>query len=154
MSRPTKYRPEVHLIWLRTLARRGYTLDQMAKELEISKTTLCKWMREDEKLMNAINENRSYVDAMVEDSLYNRAKGCKITEKKTIIYNAKSGNPETRIEITEKEIPPDTTAQIFWLKNRQPEKWRETQHVETNFEDLKPLAEMLKIDKDNGNTDD
>jgi len=40
---------------------------------------------------------------------------------------------------TVKHYPPDTTAAIFWLKNRQPAKWREKQEVETTIKVEQPL---------------
>lgn len=145
-GRKTKYRQEVHLIWLRSLAKKGLTLDQMAKELEIARSTLCKWIKEDPKLSDAVKDGRSYADSAIEDSLFNRAKGMKIVEKKTIITNDSNGNPHTRIEILEKELPPDVTAGIYWLKNRKPKEWRDGYVIETDYEDLRPLADMLKID--------
>ena len=61
--------------------------------------------------------------------------GWKITEKKVI------QNPDgsKRMEITEKEIPPDTTALIFWLKNRRPQEWRDKHEQEITGKDGTPL---------------
>ena len=71
------------------------------------------------------------------------------------VKNADTGEYELTVtkEVT-KEVVPDVTAQIFWLKNRKPTEWRDRKEVENNtkldIEDLTPLAEML-TQKDNAN---
>lgn len=50
---------------------------------------------------------------------------------------------EMLVERKVKEVEPDTTAQIFWLKNRKPDKWRDKQDVQISGE-LK--SEQSKLD--------
>ncbi|MBQ9269964.1 MAG: hypothetical protein IJ206_10685 [Oscillospiraceae bacterium] len=56
----------------------------------------------------------------VEQALLQRALGLTVTETRTEV--TEKGEKTVR---TEKELPPDLSAQVFWLKNRCPEKWRE-----------------------------
>jgi hypothetical protein len=65
-------------------------------------------------------------DARVERSLYNRAVGYSFNSEK--IFCNKDGEV-TRVPIVE-HVPPDVTAQIFWLKNRDPARWRDAWQVE------------------------
>lgn len=66
-------------------------------------------------------------DAVIAQKLFHRAKGYEHPEDK--IFND-SGKP--LVVPTVKHYPPDTTAAIFWLKNRQPKKWRDKQEIDQN----------------------
>ena len=46
------------------------------------------------------------------------------------------------VESKTKEVAPDTTAQIFWLKNRRPDLWRDVQKIEHTGEIKNPFAEL------------
>lgn len=126
MARPSKYNPKYHIPWVRGLAMRGLTVAEIAKEIGVAKSTLCLWVKKDKDLSDALNEGREQSDLKVVQSLYQRALGCKVTERRTIVKTDAGGQsaPE-RIEIVEKEYPPDSTACIYWLKNRDPKRWRD-----------------------------
>lgn len=145
MGRPTKYNPQYHDPWITGLARRGYTADEIAEDLGVAPSTLKKWLKENEALCEAVKHARSVSDTAVETSLYKRATGYKITKRKTVITTDNKGNPmPARIETIEEEIAPDTTACIFWLKNRDPENWRDRQEVAvSNNEWTKALEQAL-----------
>ena len=65
-------------------------------------------------------------DAKVIRSLYERATGYEYEEEKKIIEYDKDGNVKpVKIEKTKKHVPPDVTAQIFWLKNRLRDRWQD-----------------------------
>ena len=92
----------------------------------VSRPTVQNWCKKDPELLAAIKEGKSYADSKVEESLYKRACGFKVTEKRTILTPDENGIPQiSRIEMIEKDIPPDTTAMIFWQKNRRPDLWRD-----------------------------
>lgn len=135
-GRPSKYVSEYHIPWARSLARRGLTVEEIAREIGVAKSTFTKWVSENEELSVALNEGRAIADSKVEDSLYKRALGFTVTEKKTIV----SANPDgtqkpARLEVVEKDIPPDTTACIYWLKNRNPSLWRDQSSISIKTED-------------------
>jgi hypothetical protein len=65
---------------------------------------------------------------MVASKLFHRAIGYEHPEDK--IFN---NNGEEMVVPTIKHYPPDTTAAIFWLKNRQPDKWRDRQEIDNNI---------------------
>ena len=82
-------------------------------------------------------------------SLYKRAVGYKITKKRTIVEaGAKGEQKPARIEICEEELAPDVTACIFWLKNRDPEHWKDKHDVDLSNDDwtnaLKSLTDSYK----------
>lgn len=140
MARPSKYN-DFYVPWVRSLARCGLTVEEIAGEIGVAKSTLCKWVNENEELSDALKEGRSYADAKVEDSLYSRAMGTKVTEKKTIVSSSDGAQKPVRIEVVEKEVPPDVTACIYWLKNRQPGKWRD--RIEVNAPEIESSIESI-----------
>lgn len=121
-------------------ARDGLTDEQIAKNLGISKTSLYKYKEEHIELFELLKKGKEIIDYEVENSLLKKALGFKETIKKAIkIKNVEYENGrrlrETEdIVMVDEEIfvQPDTTAQIFWLKNRRPDKWRDKQVIESN----------------------
>ena len=95
-------------------------------------------------ILAALKKGKEVVDLQVENALLKRALGYEYEEVKE---KYELGDLTERT-VTKKQVIPDTTAQIFWLKNRKPEKWRDKQEVEDNTA-LGKLDEILKGVKDN-----
>ncbi len=119
-------------------ARDGLTDEQIAGKLSISRSTLSEWKKKYPDISDTLKKGKEIADIAVENALYDRALGIKTTVRKAIKVKSVEYNDagrkikeEERIEYGEEEvyIPPDTTAMIFWLKNRLPDKWRERQNV-------------------------
>lgn len=72
------------------------------------------------EISEALKKGKEIVDIQVENALLKRALGYSYTEVMTEESTDGSKHRETV-----KFVPPDTTAQIFWLKNRRPEFWRD-----------------------------
>lgn len=142
MARPTMYIKGVHDKWAESLAIDGLIDVEIAKRMGIAKSTLNKWKREHPEFMDSLKATKEIADSKVKESLYRRAIGYTCKEKKVIVELDNNGNQKpARIETTEKEVLPDTTAQIFWLKNRDPEKWRDRQ---THDVTISPFEELMK----------
>lgn len=138
MARISAYNPDLHPNWVWSLAIQGKTVAEIAKEIGVARSTLNKWISENKELADAINEGRDIADAKVERSLYKRATGYTYKEKKVVQTVDKDGNQKpARVEITEKVVPPDVTAQIFWLKNRKPSKYRDRQDIAVEDTNIK-----------------
>ena len=136
-GRKSLFNPNKHPQQVKELAEQGKTNEQIAEALGISTVTLSTWMHKNPEFLSAIKDGKAYADGEVIDSLFARAKGgIKIKEMKVI------QNPDgtKRKEITEKEVPPDVTAQKFWLMNRQPKIWRDKQVQEITGKDGTPIA--------------
>lgn len=125
-GQPTRYNPEVHVPWAVSLARRGCSSAEIAHAFGVSERTLYRWQNAHEEFCHALKESKSRADEVVVTSLYDRACGRskKIVKKRRDVIDP-NGNKQTLTEVTEETLPPDTTAMIFWLKNRQPELWRD-----------------------------
>ena len=143
---------------LEAWARDGLTDEQIAKNIGIGRTTLYEWRQKDSNIANALKKGKEVADIEVENALFKNATGFSYVEevvstKKEVIYQdgkrLKEISEPVVIEI-KRYKQPETVAQIFWLKNRQKDKWREKQEVAVSanpIEDLTPLAELLKGDK-------
>lgn len=105
------------LIKLEGWARTGLTDAQIAKNIGISRETLNQWKNKYSDISDTLKRNKEVVDYEVENALLKRALGYKVKEQKL----TKDGE----LVETEKEIPGDVIAQIFWLKNRKPDTWRD-----------------------------
>lgn len=112
------------LILLEGWARDGLTDEQIAHNMGITVKTLWVWKNKYGKLCNALKKGKEVVDTIVENALLKRALGYRYDE-----VTIEDGIETKRVT---KEVQPDTTAQIFWLKNRRPDKWRDKQNVEVS----------------------
>ena len=108
---------------LEAWARDGLTDEQLAHNMQISRDTLYAWKKKYPDISDALKKGKEVVDVEVENALLKRAKGFEFTETK-IEQSEKDGRKVTLIKHT---VPPETTAAIFWLKNRKPEHWRDRQ---------------------------
>jgi len=115
------FKTEDGLKRIESWARDGLSLEQIAHNIGIHRETLRRWMQKESGICDAIKRGTAPADFEVENALYKRATGYKVIERKKV----KNPDGTLRTEITEKEVPPDATAIIFWLKNRKPEKWRD-----------------------------
>lgn len=120
------------LLKLEAWARDGLIDEQIAANIGISRETLYQWKNKYSDISDALKRGKEVVDIQVENALLKRALGYEYTEiTQELCENAESGEMELRVtkKVT-KEVVPDTTAQIFWLKNRRPDKWRDKQDIE------------------------
>lgn len=115
---------EDNLIKLEAWARNGLTDEQIANNIDIARPTLYEWKKKYPDINDALKRGKEVVDIEVENSLLKAAKGYFVDEEKTYISEV-NGVVTKRKEITKKYIAPNTTAQIFWLKNRKPIEWRD-----------------------------
>jgi hypothetical protein len=69
--------------------------------------------------------------------------GGKSRETKKIIEIVDGQQQVKRVEETERELAPDVTACIFWLKNRQPQLWRDRQDVAISEEQDASIKEWI-----------
>lgn len=117
MAKIDEWLEEDKLILLEGWARDGLTEEQIAKNMGIGRTTLYEWKQKEPNIANTIKKGKEVVDFEVENAL---------------LKNALDGN---------------VTAQIFWLKNRKKNEWREKVEVEnTNTKNgvMEDLVEALK----------
>jgi len=115
------------LTLLEAWARDGLTDVQIASKLGIAAKTLYRWQNSYSQICQALKRGKEPVDVEVENSLLKRANGFTYTEQTyERIWNDKLGRfIKVNTKSVTKMVVPDTTAQIFWLKNRKPDVWRD-----------------------------
>ena len=130
------------LILLEGWARDGLTDEQIAKNIGINRTTLYDWKKKEINIADALKKGKEVVDFEVENALLKRALGYTITIQEDKL------DKDGCVHTLEREvhIPADTTAQIFWLKNRQSKKWRDKVEIADN-DAIKKLDELLEAQK-------
>lgn len=119
MARPTKYKAE-YATQAEKLCKLGATDEELADFFEVALSTVNKWKLDHAEFSESLKKGKTLADAEVASKLFHRATGYE--------------HPDIDIRVIENQIvetplikhyPPDTTAAIFWLKNRQKDKWRD-----------------------------
>ncbi len=137
---------EEGLLQVEGWARDGLTNEDISKNMGIHRATLQKWMNLFPDLSEALRMGKEPADRAIENSLYKRAHGYTEAVQKVKVLN------DGTIVRYEEEVyfPPDTTAMIFWLKNRKPEDWRDQRNIELAGSTDKPVEINIgKIVDDN-----
>ena len=125
-------------------ARDGLTDEQIARnKIGINPDTMCQWKKRFPEFAEALKKGKAPVDQLVENTLLKRALGYSYQETTTEnITNDKCS--EVRSKVITKHMAPDVTAQIFWLKNRRPDKWRDRPKDETDEQALAKLDKLIE----------
>lgn len=123
-GRPTKYKPE-YAKAAEKLCALGATDAQLADFFEVSISTITLWKVTHPEFSASIKVPKAAADESVQESLYRRAMGYEHDEVDIRVVNGEIIQTPIR-----KYYPPDSTAMIFWLKNRKPTEWREKQEIE------------------------
>lgn len=110
------------------LSKEGKTLEEIAQIVGVTSRTLTNWMGRHQDLFLAVREARQLADDLVEASLFNRALGYSHPEEK--VFNSDKFGIVTHETV--KHYPPDTQAAMFWLRNRQPKRWKEKTEGDVN----------------------
>lgn len=122
-GRPTKYREEYNE-QARKLCLLGATDSDLAEFFEVNVDSIHEWKKVHTAFSDSIKSGKSQADSDVADRLYQRAMGY---EHKDVDIRVVEGQI-VQTEIM-KHYPPDSTAAIFWLKNRNSKRWRDKHEV-------------------------
>ena len=133
-GRPTDYKTSYNL-QAEKLCLLGATDKDLADFFEVCEDTINEWKKQYPKFSESLKKGKETADTKVAESLYKRACGysCKATKFATF-----EGSISDSLEYIE-HYPPDTPAAIFWLKNRQPKKWRDGKNLEVTGKDGQPI---------------
>lgn len=131
-------------------ARDGLTDEQIAGNMGVNRATLYDWKKRYSDISDTLKSGKEVVDRAVENALLKRAMGYRyeeVTKEPGTIEDEESGELKRVMVETKrvtKEVQPDVTAQIFWLKNRKPDVWRDKQQVDlTGDLTLKKLEDLM-----------
>jgi len=120
-GRPSAYKPE-YATQAQKLCLFGATDIEIADFFEVSLATISNWKNQYPEFLDALKTGKSVVDERVERSLYHKAIGYTFEAVKIFMP---AGATSPVYAPYREHVPPDTTACIFWLKNRRKEDWRD-----------------------------
>ena len=126
-GRPSLYKPE-YVEQSKKLCLLGATDRELADFFKVSEATLNSWKAQHPEFLESLKVGKEQADQRVERSLYQRAVGYSHPDVHV-------SNFQGMVTLTPiiKHYPPETTAGIFWLKNRKPEEWRDrVEHTGAN----------------------
>lgn len=157
-GRPTSYKPKYAEVAGRLCKEKGYTDKNLAVHFNVSETTINNWKHDFLEFLESIKKGKDDFDSrVVEQALLKRAVGYSYVEttrelqsESGELFDEEIESSIQTLEVTKKvtkQIAPDVTAQIFWLKNRKPQRWSDMKEIEHRIEGItEPLTleEMKK----------
>lgn len=139
-GRPSKYQAAFDKQAAK-LCRLGATDRDIADFFEVSEATLNNWKLKHPAFLESLKRSKEEADALVEQSLFRRAMG--YTHPAVKFFQA--GGEIIRQDYVE-HYPPDATSMIFWLKNRQPDKWRDKRDGgEDDSDTAQPVSVTVEV---------
>jgi hypothetical protein len=126
-GRPTKY-DEAFAAQAKVLCEKGFTDIELANFFKVHVATIYRWLAKYPEFCEAIKSGKDASDERVERSLYHKAIGYTYESEKIFQFQGEV----VRAKSVE-HVPPDTTAAIFWLKNRRKEQWRDKHEIDQNI---------------------
>lgn len=127
----TEWLTEKGLALVNKWSEDGLINKQIANKIGINNATLYEWQDRFPEFADAIKEGKKIIDEQVESSLLKRAIGYQYEEE---TWGKNHLGEMVIVKRVIKSQAPDVTAQIFWLKNRQPERWRERVEIKNEHE--------------------
>ena len=141
--RPTKFKSS-YIEMAQKLARMGATDAEMADFFDVSERTVQTWKKQHPEFLQALKGGKLEADARVTDALYRRAIGYSHADVDIrVVSQGQGGVSEVVQTPIIKHFPPDTTACIFWLKNRRRDEWRDHPVKEVALSASHPNEEVL-----------
>lgn len=128
-GRPAEYRDE-YAGQAAKLCNLGATDDELADFFEVHRSTIYRWKHDHPEFCDAVKVGKAVADERVIRSLYQKATGYNVTEQQAVKVKLEQFREGVEVVEVEKHMPADTTAAIFWVKNRRPEEWRDKTIVE------------------------
>ena len=141
-GRKTVYSPKMAAV-ARKCCERGMTDIEVADMLGIGLATLYRWKLENPAFSRVFKLGKAEADNRVERSLYSRAVGYDYLAEKAVM--TRHGQKTMRYRA---HIPSDTAAALWYLKNRRPDRWRDSfrhEHVASPYDHIEDPAELRAL---------
>ena len=131
---------------MRELAQLGLTIVALATAFGVAQRTLVNWLDKHPRFRRAYEEGKDIHDYSVQASLLMRAQGFSYVEKKHYEGVDTLGRSYNYTVTSEKYVPPDVTAQIFWLKNRHRGEWADVHRAEFSAKVGMDITKTMKLE--------
>lgn len=138
-GRPTAFKDE-YIEQVEKLCKLGSTDKEIADFFNVCEATINNWKITYPAFLESLKRGKLLADAEVAQKLYHRAIGYTHKDTKFATHEGQI----TDCKEYDKHYAPDATAAIFWLKNRQPDKWRDKREVDLN--DITPIINIENMD--------
>lgn len=135
---------EENLIKVEAWAKSGLSEKQISQNMGIAYSTLKEWKKKYSALSASLKKGKEVTDFEVENAMHKSAVGYYVEETKTYITET-NGVQTKKIEKYKKWIPPNSTAQIFWLKNRKPDVWMDRKAKEVEDKPNRGLERYFEL---------
>lgn len=141
----SKYETDVkpRLVEIEAWKRDGLTDEQICKNLGIVKDTFYKYKEKYTDFSDALKKGKEVADIEVENALFKRAIGYTYKEVTKEVKDI-DGKKSTFIKEVTKVVPGDIAAQIFWLKNRKSNNWKDKRENENDDTKLIEVLDKLE----------
>mgnify|MGYP000749226570 FL=1 len=141
----SKYETDVkpRLVEIEAWKRDGLTDEQICKNLGISVDTFYRYKAKYSEFSEAIKKGKEVADIEVENALFKRAIGYTYKEVTKEVKDI-DGKKSTFIKEVTKVVPGDVAAQIFWLKNRKSNNWKDKRENENDDTKLIEVLDKLE----------
>ena len=145
-SKADKWLKKENLIRLEGWRRDGLTHEQIAHNMSINPVTLYRYINVYKEIAEALKKGEECCTYEVENAMYKSAMGYEVTETElTEIKDANGDTVQKVLRQRKRHVPPSTAAQIFILKNRRSERWKDARTIEAkNDGQLAALIDGLK----------
>lgn len=141
-GRPTSFKAE-YVEQTYKLCLLGSTDKQLADFFNVAESTVNLWKLKQPKFLDALRRGKTIADMQVASALYKSATGGHVIKEDKLVSDGEGGQ---KILTLEKQLEPSVSAQIFWLKNRQHDKWRDKVHVDSNVKIDKELLAFIETE--------
>jgi len=125
---------------LTKLVQLGLTNKEIAEVYGLTEQDFASFLAKNEQVRNIITQTRMRPNFLVESALFKRAVGFRAQEV--------TFQEDKPIKVLVREVFPDVTAQIFWLKNRDPERWKDVMDINISLRDRMARAHAAKNSKE------
>lgn len=137
---------------IESYARDGLTDKQIAANIGVAERTFTNWKKQHSAINAALKKGKQPVDFEIENKLLQKARGFEYEETETYIKEVDGVQTKT-VKRIKKYALPDTSAIIFWLKNRKPNQWRKLSpevkdKLEAETRKLEAEASILQYEAD------
>ena len=136
-GQPTLYKPE-YCELAHNYCLLGATNEVLANFFDVAPRTVDNWIATHPDFANSVYRGRAVADAVIVRALFERAKGFSHQVTRTTLYQG-----EERTVTNTVSYPPDTTACMFWLRNRQRQYWRAKAEASPEPEIVPDIAGLL-----------
>jgi hypothetical protein len=143
-GRPSEFNAE-YIEQAAKLCALGATDDEMADFFGVHRSTIYRWKLDHPEFCDAIKSAKEAADERVERSLYQKATGYQYTEQQAIKIKLEQYREEVEVVEVERHSPADTTAAIFWLKNRRKSEWRDKHEHEVTGAGGGPIQSRFEV---------